>query len=539
MRLALAQIDSTVADFDGNRARVLAAYRRACAEGADLVVTPELVLCGYPPLDLLARPDFIHGAEAALESLAAQIDGAPLIVGGIRRDETCSPHLRNAAFLLRNGRVEAHHDKRLLPTYDVFDEGRYFAPGATPTVWEIAGVRVGIAICEELWDPDRSRYSIDPIEELRARGVDLIVSPSASPYHAGKQEFRRALFRGRAEQSKTPIVVVNQVGANTELVFDGGSLAVTGGGVVHELPRFEETLQVLDPFVDPLAEQPEAMSAEARVAEITEALVLGIRGYFEKSGIDAAWIGLSGGIDSAVVAALATEALGAENVRGVLMPSRYSSEGSLADAHALADALGIEATVVPIEPAHEGLRTAIEKGRGAPPRGLADENLQARVRGTILMALSNEHGGAVLATGNKSEIGVGYCTLYGDMCGALAPIGDVTKGVVYAMARSPRFVDKIPRSTIEKPPSAELRPDQLDSDSLPDYDALDAVLVGYIEGRLGVEELVAAGHERPVVEAVVGKILFNEYKRAQAAPILRVSPTAFGIGRRVPLARRR
>ncbi len=538
MRIALAQIDSTVADFDGNRARVLEAYRRASIEGADLVVTPELVLCGYPPLDLLERTDFVLASEASLRVLASSIDGPPLIVGGIRCDRSSAPPLRNTAFLLQGSTIVAHHDKRLLPTYDVFDEGRYFAPGSESTVWEIGGVRVGVAICEELWDPDHRLYTIDPVVDLRALGVDLVVCPSASPYHAGKQAFRRGLFTRQAERLGAPIVVVNQVGANTELIFDGGSQVVTTKGVVRELPMFEEALELIDPLLAWGATTVESSEA-AEADEVAAALVLGIRGYFGKCGIPSAWVGLSGGIDSALVAALAADALGPENVHGVAMPSRYSSQGSLDDAQLLAETLGIHYSVIPMEPAHAGLRSAIEVGHGAPPSGLADENLQARIRGTLLMTLSNQHGGAVLATGNKSEIGVGYCTLYGDMCGALAPIGDVTKGGVYRLARGERYASRIPESTMVKPPSAELRPDQLDTDSLPDYEVLDPVLTGFIEERKGVEELVAEGHARAVVEPVVGRILFHEYKRAQAAPILRVSPCAFGIGRRVPLARGR
>ena len=534
MKVALCQLDPTVADFDGNAAKILDAYRASVAEGADLVVSAELALCGYPPLDLLHRPDFIARAERALAALAAQVGAVPLVVGSVRRDDSAFPALRNAAFLVADGEIRDHHDKRLLPTYDVFDEARYFAPGDRATVWSVAGQRVGVAICEELWDPDGALYPVDPVAELRG-AVDLVLSPSASPFHAGKQSFRRALFTRQAERLGAPLLVVNQVGAHDELVFDGGSLAVVGGGVHTELPPFTESRAV----VDLSAPAGEPVPPIAHEDEIARAVVAGIEGYFRKSGLREAWIGLSGGIDSAVVAALAVDALGAENVHGVAMPSRYSSEGSLTDAAALSAALGIDHRVVPIESAHVGLHAAIESGVGEAPHGLADENLQARLRGLILMTLSNQYGGAVLATGNKSEMAVGYCTLYGDMCGALAPLGDVTKVDVYAIARSAAYVDRIPASTIEKEPSAELRPDQRDTDSLPPYETLDPILVGYLEEKRGAEELIAAGHDRAVVEGALGRVLFHEYKRRQAAPIIRVSPRAFGIGRRVPLARRR
>jgi len=538
VRLAIAQIDSTVADFAGNVARIREAHSRAGDSGADLVLTPELSICGYPPLDLLRRSDFLEASDRALSDLANSLDGPPLIVGGPRRD-AAGGLPRNSVFWLEAGEIRGFHDKRLLPTYDVFDEGRYFAPGQVPTVWEIAGCRVGVAICEEVWDPRGERYPVDPIEELRRAGVDLVISPSSSPFRWGKRRERREIYREQASRLGAPIVLVNQVGANTELLFDGTSLWCDSDGVHDQAPSFVESLEVWSLDSNSRDPSPDGANSlpEDPVEAIASALVMGIEGYFRKCAIDHAWVGLSGGIDSALVAALATEALGPDRVHGVAMPSRYSSAGSLADARSLAERLGIEFLTIPIEPAHQGFAAALQGGIGEEPEGLTDENLQARIRGTLLMALSNSRGGAVLATGNKSEVGVGYCTLYGDMCGALAPIGDVTKGLVYELARLPRFAKVIPVETIEKPPSAELRPDQLDTDSLPDYEQLDPILTGWIEEEASVEELISVGNPPDTVRSVVSMLETNEYKRAQAAPILRVSGRAFGVGRRVPLAR--
>ncbi len=533
MRIGIAQINSTVADFAGNRAKILDAWRRARNAGADLVVTPELAICGYPPLDLLERPDFVAAAERSLATLASEIDTPSLVVGGIRRRDGAPP-LANSAFWIERGAVRGIQDKRLLPTYDVFDEARYFSPGERNEVWEIAGRRVGIAICEDLWDPEGRLYSIDPAEELRAAGVDLVLSPSASPFHRGKRSFRRELFVEQARRIGAPVVLANLVGGNTELVFDGTSLWADPSGIRHELISFRETVEVIGED-DP----PTASSGPSEVDEaVADALVLGIRDYFGKSGIESAWIGLSGGIDSALVAGLAVAALGPDRVHGVVMPSRYSSPESAEDAGAVADALGMNFSVIPIEPAHAGLATAILKGIGEDPSGLADENLQARIRGTILMTLSNSRGGAVLATGNKSEIGVGYCTLYGDLCGALAPLGDVSKLGVYRLARLPRFAGTIPARSLDRPPSAELRPGQLDTDTLPPYDAIDPIIKGWVEEALGFAELVAAGHDPEVVRWVIDRIEGSEYKRVQTSPIIRVTPKAFGLGRRVPIARR-
>lgn len=540
MRFAIAQIDSTVADFEGNVTRIREAHSRARDTGADVVLTPELSICGYPPLDLLRRSDFLDASDRALSDLASSLDGPPLIVGGPRRDSGGGLP-RNSVFWLESGKVRGFHDKRLLPTYDVFDEGRYFAPGRLPTVWEIAGCRVGVAICEEVWDPRGERYFVDPIEELRRAGVDLVISPSASPFRRGKRSERREIYREQASRLGAPIVLVNQVGANTELLFDGTSLWCDSDGVRYQAPSFVESLEVwsFDSSSRDRSTENEKAPQDDPVEGIASALVMGIEGYFRKCSIERAWIGLSGGIDSAVVAVLATEALGPDRVHGVAMPSRYSSAGSLTDAGRLAERLGIEFLTIPIEPAHRGFAAALKGGVGEEPIGLTDENLQARIRGTLLMALSNSRGGAVLATGNKSEVGVGYCTLYGDMCGALAPLGDVSKGLVYELARLPRFAKVIPVESVEKPPSAELRPDQLDTDSLPDYQQLDPILTGWIEEEASIEELISAGNQPETVRTVVSMLEANEYKRAQAAPILRVSGRAFGVGRRVPLARGR
>jgi len=533
VRLAIAQIDTTVADFAGNRAKLLEAWRTGRSRGADLVVAPELAICGYPPLDLLDRADFVAAAERALAELAAEIDSPALVVGGIRCAPG-SPALRNSAFWLEGGAVRGVHDKRLLPTYDVFDEARYFSPGERSTVWTIAGRRIGVAICEDLWDPRGERYRVDPALELREAGVDLVISPSASPFHRGKRAFRRRLFVEQSRRIGAPVVVANLVGGNTELVFDGTSLWADATEVRHELVSFREAVAVLAPEDPPTPPGgPEGLD-EA----VADALVLGIRDFFRKCGLERAWIGLSGGIDSALVAALAAEALSPAAVHGVAMPGRYSAPESREDAESLARSLGIGFSVLPIEAAHSGLAAAYKSGTGADPVGLADENLQARIRGTLLMTLANARGGGVLATGNKSEIGVGYCTLYGDLCGALAPLGDISKTDVYRLARLPRFAARIPERTLLRAPTAELRPGQLDTDSLPPYEALDPVLTGWIETGHGVAELAAAGHDPAVIAAFVSRHEGSEHKRAQTPPILRVTPKAFGIGRRIPIARR-
>ena len=560
MRVALAQVNSTIGDVRGNLERMRNFYDRACdasnaAGGADIVVFPELVLPGYPPRDLLEQGDFVDALGRALAEFAAHCTRAPALVGTVRPTERAEGRpLYNTAAFLSGGEVRSYHDKVLLPTYDVFDEDRYFERGGSvrPLPW---GDGVGVAICEDLWNvPDGGvrRYSRDIVGELQSQGVETILAPSASPYHSGQGEQREYVFAQQASRLPGALLVCNSVGGHTELIFDGGSLAMTAEGIRGRACRFEEDLFWVEtaelrrsaPRGGEVASVPlpvlGEISDEERVSRMADALVLGIRDYFRKCGFGGAVIGLSGGIDSAVTAALAVQALGPEGVCGVGMPSRYSSEGSVTDARELAQRLGIEFHLVPIEPIFSGaLQTLAPVLGDGVDQGVTPENLQARARGQILMAISNARGSMVLATGNKSELAVGYCTLYGDMCGGLGPIGDVPKTDVYRMAALPRFAAVIPESTRTKPPSAELRPGQLDEDSLPPYEQLDAILELYVDEQRGAGEIVEAGFDQLLVQDVLRKVDSNEYKRRQAAPVLRVTSKAFGVGRRLPIACRR
>ncbi|MEM7164654.1 MAG: NAD+ synthase [Planctomycetota bacterium] len=540
MRVALCQINTTVADLDGNRRQIEAAHQQAMAGGAELTVFPELTLPGYPPLDLLDRDGFVRDCERALAELAGNLTTGCAVVGTLRRNSSGSGRfIHNSAAVIENGAVVGFHDKVLLPTYDVFDEARYFESGGEVSVFDVAGRRVGVAICEDLWSVGdfsfRKRYQRDPGAELQAAGAEFIVSPSASPFHRGKVAERDEIFRAQSARLGVPILLCNQVGGNTELIFDGNSLvAVPQHGIVARGPSFAAGTATVDVAALPAAAVPLPAAA---ADEIADALVIGVRDYFAKCGFRGAVIGLSGGIDSAVTAAVACEALGPEAVRGVAMPSRYSSQGSIDDAAALADALGIRFDTISIEPLFEAYLAALGPCFEGTEPGVAEENLQARARGALLMALSNKFGDVVLTTGNKSELAVGYCTLYGDMCGGLAVLGDVPKTDVYAIARLPRY-PQIPESTIDKPPSAELRPDQTDQDSLPPYDVLDPILEAFVERSLDLAEIVALGFDERTVHDVVRLVERNEYKRRQSAPTLRVTPRAFGMGRRFPIARK-
>jgi NAD+ synthetase len=542
LKIGLLQLNSTIGDFAANRKNLLTGYEKAVALGAEFVLAPELFLCGYPPRDLLLRDDFIDANLTALEETAKGVGAIPLCVGYVDRNlEKPGRALQNSAAVLQNGKIIWRTHKSLLPTYDVFDEDRYFEPVKSVAPFEFNGHKLGITICEDIWNdedfwPERI-YRRDPVKELISQGAEIILNISASPWHDGKERTRLEMLRRVARDEKIPLAQVNLVGANDELIFDGHSVALNSRGEPIAFGKgFAEDILVADLETGSV---PQKIEQPPREQQIFSALSLGIRDYVRKCGLKSVILGLSGGIDSALVAALATDALGAENVLGVAMPARYSSEGSLHDAAALAKNLGIRYEVLPIEPSF----LAVEKQLGGIFAGTkpneAEENVQSRLRGVTLMALSNKFGALVLTTGNKSEIAVGYCTLYGDMNGALAPIGDVLKTDIYKIARWVNRERKIiPENSITKPPSAELRPNQKDQDSLPEYEILDAILELYVVKNLSKPEIIARGFAAAVVNDVINKINFSEYKRRQAAPGLKVSPRAFGMGRRIPIAQR-
>jgi NAD+ synthase (glutamine-hydrolysing) len=563
LRVAAAQLDLVVGDLDGNVDRILVAYEQAEAAGCDLVAFPELAITGYPPEDLLLRPSFVARAGEALEKVAARTGRTVAVVGY----PEAGRDLYNSAAVCAHGAVLGVYRKHLLPNYAVFDEQRYFSPSHVDgPLFVVGGVKVAITICEDAWSPT------GPILTQAAGGAELVVNVNASPYYAGRLLERQAMLATRAADASVPVVYANLVGGQDELVFDGASMVFDEGGrLVARARQFAEDLLIVDLDVRPAfrrrlldprgrvrgARLEEVAVSEPRiiepsppsriesvldpVQEVYEALVLGTRDYVQKNGVADVFVAISGGIDSSLVATIAADALGPDHVTGVLMPSRYSSEGSVTDASELAERLGIHTLTVPIEPAHRAFLEMLDAPFGPEP-GLAGENLQARIRGTILMALSNKLGGLVLTAGNKSEMATGYATLYGaDMTGAFAVIKDVPKMLVYALARdrnerAGRAL--IPTAVIEKPPSAELRPDQKDSDSLPEYADLDPVIEGYVEDDLSIAELVAAGHDADTVRRVAQLVDRNEYKRRQAPPGVRVSPKAFGKDRRLPITNR-
>ncbi len=528
-RVALAQLDLTVGDLSGNAERIGRAYEEAAGAGADLVVFPELAVTGYPPEDLLLKPAFVAGAAEVLDKLAAGTGAATAVIGFPEPNPRGRPY--NAAAVCRDGRVEAVYRKHLLPNYAVFDEERYFEAGTDTPLVRVAGTLTGVSVCEDVWSDDGP-----PGEAVRA-GAELVVNVNASPFHGGRQREREAMLTDRAARLGRPIVYVNMVGGQDELVFDGGSLVVDGNGsVVARARRFVEDLLVVDP--DPAGPSARLEEPLGEDAEVYEALVTGTRDYVRKNGFSAAVVGLSGGIDSSLVATIAADALGPERVTGVLMPSRHSSAGSLRDARALVENLGIRSLTIPIEPAHRAFEEMLEEPFEGTEAGVAEENTQARIRGTLLMALSNKFGWLVLTTGNKSELAVGYATLYGDMAGGYAVIKDVWKTRAYRLAswRNVR-APAIPQNVIDKPPSAELAPDQLDTDSLPPYEHLDRILRAYVEDRRSVREMEQE-FEAEIVHRVVGMVDRNEYKRRQAPPGVRVTPLAFGKDRRLPITNR-
>jgi len=541
MRVAIAQVNPTVGDLRGNRKLVEEAAARAAGR-ADLVVLPELVLSGYPPMDLLERDGFVRDQLAELDALREASRRIPIVLGAVVPAEPRGPRrLYNAAVLLAKGEVAAVRPKSLLPTYDVFDERRYFRGGEHREVVRLGqgGAAIGLTVCEDAWTRELG-YPLDPIGELAAAGAALVLNLSASPWHVGKPAERRRLVGELAARHAVPIVLVNQVGGNDELVFEGASFAVDARGrTLATLPLFESAFEIVD--LGPDAAPIEPVDPD-RAAQLGAGLVLGIRDYFRKQGLPPdAVIGLSGGIDSAVTAHLAAQALGPERVLGVAMPGPFSSEHSVRDALALGRNLGMEVRRVEITPVYAAYHPIFEQLFGVrEDYGIAQQNIQARIRGSVLMAISNAEGRLVLATGNKSELSVGYCTLYGDMVGGLAVLGDVYKRDVYALAqRANASGERIPRSSIEKPPSAELAPDQRDSDDLPEYPVLDAILEQAVEGRRGLASIVPPqGSDAKVVEWVLERIDRNEYKRRQAPLVLRTSPKSFGSGRRLPIVHR-
>ena len=545
MKIALLQINPTVGDLAGNARLIADAVRAAGRTGADLAVTPELALVGYPPRDLLLSDGFVRRSWDALADLARALVNEPPVLVGVPEPNPSDEGrpLYNAAVLLRDGLVGQRFRKALLPTYDVFDEDRYFEPFRGLQLLELGGRRLGISICEDVWnDRDffkRRRYHHDPIEELAHAGAEVIVNLSASPFSVGKQQRRELMLGSMASKHRVPVVYVNQVGGNDDLVFDGRSCAFDRAGLTTARGRsFDADVVVCD--IDEA--RPIGPSTDTREEfEVWHALVLGTRDYARKCGFERAVLGLSGGVDSALTAAIAAEALGADRVLGVLMPSPFSSRGSIDDALALARTLGLETLTLPIDPAMQVMEQTLAPAFEGSPRDVTEENIQARIRGNLLMALSNKRGALLLTTGNKSEISVGYCTLYGDMSGGLGVIADVPKTMVYRVSRwlnDTRGRAIIPEATLTKAPSAELRPDQTDQDSLPPYDVLDDILQRHIEQHQPAGDIVAAGFDPATVRRVLRLVRAAEFKRKQAAPGLKVTDRAFGTGWRMPIAAR-
>lgn len=542
MKIAVAQINTTVGDFDGNTAKVLDRLKWAEGAGVDLVVFPELTVCGYPPRDLLEHPSFIKKNLASVQQIATQTKKTAVALGYVSVNETSAGRgLFNTAGILAEGTIQFVQHKMLLPEYDVFDEARHFEPATEQHVFSLKGVRVALSLCEDMWSSyavgGRQIYRRDPMEMLVERGCDVIINLSASPYNVKKHEVRESIVCGTARRFRKPVVYCNLVGGNDELVFDGHSLVANDKGeIVFEGARFIEENFVVDlNHLAACSRLPLPSDAEA----INRALSLGLGDYMRKCDFSTAVVGISGGIDSAVVAALAAAAIGPKKVLGVLMPSPYTAQQSLDDALLLCRNLSIPSRIIPIGEIYEAYRRTLKIKDGKGKVSLVEENLQARIRGNLLMAISNESGALVLSTGNKSELAVGYCTLYGDMAGGLAVISDVPKTMVYELARHINHMsgqEMIPRSIIERPPTAELKPHQTDQDILPDYATLDGILKSYVEDRLSIPEIVALGFKQSIVDDVTRRVNRNEYKRRQAPPGLKVTWKAFGSGRRFPIA---
>jgi NAD+ synthase/NAD+ synthase (glutamine-hydrolysing) len=551
MRIALAQINNTVGDLEANAAKIVAFAERAARMGADLVAFPELALTGYPPRDLVEKDSFLDRTAEALECLAERSAAlkTSLVVGYVGRSPANSAiKAQNSAAVLCGGKIVFRQTKMLLPNYDVFDEARYFQPGTEQEIVEIAGTRVALAICEDAWNDkqfwERRRYSRDPVEELVQKGAEVVLSINASPWNIGKRRLRESIFRAAALRFNLPVVYVHMVGGNDQLVFDGSSFAMTAKGeMVTRAKSFDEDLVMFDTVTGKGDNHANHLIGDEAAFE---ALVIGTRDYIRKCGFRKVLIGLSGGIDSALVAAIAAEAIGKQDVIGIGMPGPHSSDHSLTDARALAENLGIRFEVVAIKSGYNSMINTLGPLFSGYKEDTTEENLQSRLRGVTLMALSNKFGALVLTTGNKSELAVGYCTLYGDMCGGLAVISDVPKTMVYRLSRiankraeAQGRIPPIPENTFVKPPSAELRPDQKDTDSLPEYSILDAILERYIEHFETIPEIARQMNvPEELARDIVRKVDRNEYKRQQAAPGLRITSKAFGIGRRFPIAHR-
>ncbi|MDF1575295.1 MAG: NAD+ synthase [Bacteroidales bacterium] len=551
MKIALAQLNYFIGDFEGNLAKITAAVSEAAASGAELVVFSELSICGYPPLDLLERKEFISQCLDYVGKLAATVDpGTGVLVGGPEFN-SCSDGklLFNSAFFLYEGKIQQVFRKALLPTYDIFDEYRYFEPNREFRILKFKNKKLAVTICEDLWDEQpfenefsRSRlYTTNPLEELAGFAPDAIINIAASPFSHRKMDVKQSIFTGKAARYKLPLLYCNQVGAQTELIFEGGSMAINPDGqVASRLPYFREDILITD--LDELAaSRPQLSLARlpGRIEAMADALICGIRDYFGKLGFPTATLGLSGGIDSAVTLALAAEALGTGNLHVLLLPSQYSSDHSVNDSVEMARNLGIKYNILPIESLFNQFRATLDPLFTGLPEDITEENIQARIRGALLMALSNKFGNILLNTSNKSETAVGYGTLYGDMSGGLSVLGDVYKTDVYLLAE---YLNRdrvmIPSNIIAKPPSAELRPGQKDSDSLPPYEELDRILEAYIEKQLPPEKVAEMGYDPALIDRIIRMVNQNEYKRYQTPPILRISSKAFGIGRRLPLVAR-
>jgi NAD+ synthase (glutamine-hydrolysing) len=542
MKIAVCQINTIIGDFEGNIGKIVLFLEKAKQSACEIALFPELALTGYPPRDLLDRLSFFQASQKALKQVAEKSRGILAIVGTILENKGSGNSLFNAAAAVQDGEVLYVQHKVLLPNYDVFDEARYFASAqeAQPP-FKYNGLKIGITICEDIWNAEglfpQHRYAVDPVEKLAKEKPDLVLNLSASPFHAAKLSVREAILKAVAVKTRAPVLYCNLVGGNDELVFDGCSMAMDSAGNLFQAAKsFEEDFFVYD------TEKPSLQHSAFQEKEpdrIYQALVLGTRDYVRKCGFEKVFVGLSGGIDSSLVACVAAEALGPENITGVTMPSPFSSRGSVEDSRELAQALGVEFLQVPITPLYKTALDSLKPVFQGKPQDITEENLQARLRGMILMALSNKFNRLVLSTGNKSELAAGYCTLYGDMCGGLAVISDVPKVMVYELARyANRKKRIIPEAVFTKAPSAELKPDQKDQDSLPPYETLDAILRLYLEENMPAEKIRKAGFEPSVVKDVLKKIHQSEYKRHQMAPGLKVTTKAFGIGRRVPIAQK-
>ncbi len=550
MKIALAQQNYIIGDFDGNLSKISSAVTDATASGAELVVFPELSICGYPPLDLLERREFIETCTVYIEKLASTVDpDTGVLVGSPEFNPNKDGKLLfNSAFFLYEGKIQQVFRKTLLPTYDIFDEYRYFEPNREFNILHFKGRKLAVTICEDLWDDQpfdnefsRSRlYTINPMEELIPFDPDVIINIAASPFAHKRMETKQSIFTAKAAKHNLPVLYCNQVGAHTELIFEGGSMAIhPSGRIASKLPLFSEgiLLSDLDELVDSVPGSQEEVPD--RIGSMAGALICGVRDYFVKMNFKTATLGLSGGIDSAVTLALAAEALGPENLHVLLLPSQYSSDHSVNDSVQMAQNLGIKYDILPIEELFKGFRETLLPLFEKLPEDITEENIQARIRGTLLMALSNKFGNILLNTSNKSETAVGYGTLYGDMCGGLSVLGDVYKTDVYLLAHYlNREKEVIPENIISKAPSAELRPDQKDSDSLPPYEELDQILEAYIEKQLPLEKFAEMGYDSQLVSKIIKMVNQNEYKRYQTPPILRISSKAFGVGRRLPLVAR-